>query len=122
MKRLFLNHAHVDCLLGTEEGPGAWGLGRGCNLPSSTKRKEGEFYYLGDPGDQTSSEASAKEEDCLLKGFSVDYKVFYKIKSMVILHSSYPLIVLLSLACRRGCYKECNDHFDMLKMPIINMD
>lgn len=23
--RLFLNHVHVGCLLGTEEGTGAWG-------------------------------------------------------------------------------------------------
>lgn len=43
-------------------------------------------------------------------------------KAGVFLHVSHVLIVLLSSLCRIGCYRECSDHFCLLKMLVINMD
>jgi hypothetical protein len=40
--------------------------------PLTTKREEGEFYYLGGPGDKASSEGFENKENCMFKGLSVD--------------------------------------------------
>lgn len=48
MKRLFINHAHVDCLLGTEEGPGAWG--EAATSPQEQKERKVNSIILGTLG------------------------------------------------------------------------
>lgn len=58
---------------------------------------------------------NAKRTSCWLKSE-------VRNKAKVLLNSSHVLIVPLSLVCRIGCYKECSNHFGMLKMPVINID
>lgn len=70
-----------------------------------------------------SSEAFKKKKRKLnVKRSPCRLKIEIRNKAGVFLHLSHVLIVLLSSLCRIGCYRECNDHFCLLKMLVINMD
>ena len=95
----------------------------GGDCSSATETKESEFHYSKSPGDWMSSEALKKRKRKLnVKRSPCWLKSEIRNKAGVFLHLSHILIVLLSALCRIGCYRECSDHFRLLKMLVINMD